>query len=69
MPKKMRALFNEIYKQFNASMSPILIIILFVEDNNYDINISPDKREVCLKNEKEMLEVLRANLESFFEDV
>ena len=50
-------------------MSPILIISLFVEDNNYDINISPDKREVCLKNEKEVLEVLKANLESFFEDV
>ena len=69
MPKKMRALFNEMYRQFNASMSPILILSMFIEDNNYDINISPDKREVCLKNEKVILEALKAHLESFFEDI
>ena len=55
MPKKMRQLFNDIYKQFNSSMNPIIIIQLLVEDDNYDINASPDKREVFLKNEKEVL--------------
>ena len=69
MPKKMRALFTEIYRQFNASMNPILIISLFVEDDNYDINASPDKREVFLKNEKEVIDLMRVHLADFYENI
>ena len=54
MPKKMKNVFNEVYKQFNTAASPILILSLKVEDENYDINASPDKREVFLKNEYEV---------------
>lgn len=54
MPKKMKNVFNEVYKQFNTAASPILILALKVEDENYDINASPDKREVFLKNEYEV---------------
>jgi len=69
MPKKMKAVFNELYKQYNTSMSPILILSLYVDDDNYDINASPDKREVFLKNEKEVIDELRTHLEHFFEDI
>ena len=69
MPKKMKVVFNELYKQYNTSMSPVLILSLLVEDNNYDINASPDKREVFLKNEKEVIDGLRAHLSDFFEDI
>ena len=34
-------------------MNPILVLNIEVEDNNYDINVSPDKREVFIKNEDE----------------
>tara|TARA_B110000285_G_C14811691_1_gene462263 strand:- start:206 stop:436 length:231 start_codon:yes stop_codon:yes gene_type:complete len=54
MPKKMKNVFNEVYRQFNTAASPILILALKVEDENYDINASPDKREVFLKNEYEV---------------
>ena len=69
MPKKMRALFNEIYRQFNTGMSPIIILSLQVEDDNYDINASPDKREIFLKNEREVLDKLREHLMDFFEKI
>lgn len=39
------------------------------EDQNYDINVSADKREIFLKNEKEVLTHLKTNLETFFEDI
>lgn len=55
MPKKMKVVFNEVYKQFNAAMNPIIVIGMTVEDENYDINASPDKREVFIKNEAEVL--------------
>jgi DNA mismatch repair protein PMS2 len=69
MPKKMKNVFNEIYKQFNTTANPVLILSLLVEDENYDINASPDKREVFLKNEKEVVEKLRIHLEDFFENI
>jgi DNA mismatch repair ATPase MutL len=50
-------------------MSPVLILNIEVEDNNYDINVSPDKREVFIKNEDEAVEHLRVKLTQFFEDI
>jgi len=50
-------------------MTPVIILSLLVEDDNYDINASPDKREVFLKNENEVLKELRINLEQFFENI
>lgn len=56
MPRKFKNLFSEIYKLYNPSMNPILVLNIDVEDNNYDINVSPDKREVFIKNEDEVIE-------------
>ena len=50
-------------------MNPILIISLLVEDDNYDINASPDKREVFLKNEKEVIDAMKVHLNDFFENI
>lgn len=69
MPKKMKLVLNEIYKEYNTSMSPIIILSLLVEDDNYDINASPDKREVFLKNEKEVIDGFRTHLVDFFENI
>ena len=69
MPKKIKGVFNEIYKEFNTGMNPLLILSLLVEDDNYDINASPDKREVFIKNEREIIELLRTHLTKFFEDI
>ena len=57
------------YKQYNPSMNPMLILNLEVEDNNYDINVSPDKRDVFLKNEEEVLEKLKIELLQLFDDI
>ena len=50
-------------------MNPLLILNIEVEENNYDINVSPDKREVFIKNEEEVIEKLRLKLAEFFEDI
>ena len=62
MPQKMKKLLNEMYKQYNAAANVCIIWNIIVEDNNYDINVSPDKREVFIKNELEVLEALRISL-------
>lgn len=50
-------------------MNPMIIMNIDVEDNNYDINVSPDKRDVFLKNEDEVVNQLKIQLVAFFEDI
>ena len=69
MPRKFKQLFTDLYKQYNASMNPMLVLNIEVEDNNYDINVSPDKREVFIKNEDEVVAKLKIHLNEFFEDI
>lgn len=59
MPRKFKNLFSELYRQYNPSMSPMIFMNLEVEAQYYDINVSPDKREVFLKNEDEVLAALK----------
>lgn len=69
MPRKFKNTFSEVYKQYNPSMNPMIVMNIDVEDNNYDINVSPDKRDVFLKNEDEVVEQLKFKLTEFFEDI
>ena len=69
MPRKMKALLGELYKMYNPAASLLVIWNILVEENNYDINVSPDKREVFIKNESEVLEALKTQLLQFFEDI
>ena len=69
MPKKMRMLVSEMYKLYNPAASVLVLWNILVEDNNYDINVSPDKREVFIKNENEALEELKIKLVEFFEEI
>jgi DNA mismatch repair ATPase MutL len=45
------------------------MVNILVEDGNYDINVSPDKREVFINNEPEVLDKLRVVLTEFFENI
>ena len=63
IPRKFKQILTDIYRQFNESSNPIVILRLLVEDDNYDINVSPDKREVFIKNERDILPLFRAELE------
>jgi DNA mismatch repair ATPase MutL len=69
LPRKMKQLFQDTYKQYNPASIPYLVLNLEVEDGNYDINVSVDKREVFLNNENEVLESLKLQLTQFFEDL
>ena len=54
---------------YNPAANVILIWNIIVEENNYDINVSPDKREVFIKNETEALAELKIQLVQFFENI
>ena len=62
MPRKIKSLLGDMYKMYNPASQPYVIWNIQVEDENYDINVSPDKREVFIKNEPEVLEALKQKL-------
>ena len=57
----------DMYKQFSMQVTPVIVLNFQVEDDFYDINVSPDKREVFLKNEQEIIKELKQRLNDFFD--
>ena len=48
-------MIQDLYKQFNPTSNICVILNMIVPDGCYDINVSPDKREVFLKDEAAVL--------------
>ncbi|CAG8388328.1 unnamed protein product [Penicillium salamii] len=60
--------FNEVYKSFNVSQSPFIFADFQMDTNAYDVNVSPDKRQILLHDAGAMIESLKASLTELFED-
>lgn len=65
-PRISRAI-TETYKVFNSVESPFFTLNLELARSAYDVNVSPDKRQILLHNEERLLQELREALKSFFE--
>jgi DNA mismatch repair protein PMS2 len=50
-------------------MAPIIILNFEIEAGNYDVNVTPDKREIFIKNESVIVSELKENLSKFFDGV
>lgn len=60
--------FNEVYKSFNVSQSPFIFADFQMDTTAYDVNVSPDKRQILLHDAAAMIESLKASLTQLFED-
>lgn len=60
--------FNEVYKSFNVSQSPFIFADFQMDTNAYDVNVSPDKRQILLHDAGAMIESLKTSLTQLFED-
>ena len=56
---KITKVINEVYKQFNTSQYPFVCLFINIEQGNFDVNITPDKRSIFLKNEKVLLAIIK----------
>ncbi|KAJ8938444.1 hypothetical protein NQ314_011480 [Rhamnusium bicolor] len=54
-------LVNEVYKQFNCGQYPFVFLNVTTK-SLVDINVTPDKRQVYLENEKLLLAIVKASL-------
>ncbi|KAJ5189183.1 Ribosomal protein S5 domain 2-type fold subgroup [Penicillium cf. griseofulvum] len=60
--------FNEVYKSFNVSQSAFVFADFQMDTNAYDVNVSPDKRQILLHDAGAMIESLKVSLTQLFED-
>ncbi len=56
---KLNKILNEIWRKYEMKQKPAFIIDLRVSKGNVDVNVTPDKREIILKNDMIVLEKLK----------
>ncbi|CAD5123590.1 DgyrCDS11924 [Dimorphilus gyrociliatus] len=63
--KKLSKLVNEIYHTFNKQQYPFLVLNIRLSKDSVDINVTPDKRQLMLNNEKYLLSIVKTSLLEF----
>ncbi|XP_055266295.1 mismatch repair endonuclease PMS2 isoform X3 [Moschus berezovskii] len=66
-PAKVSRLVNEVYHMYNRHQYPFVVLNVSVDSECVDINVTPDKRQILLQEEKLLLAVLKTSLIGMFE--
>lgn len=66
LPKLTRVL-NETWRQYEMNHKPACILELVLAPGEFDVNVTPDKREVILTDESHMLDAVRDALSTLWE--
>ncbi|NWX95602.1 PMS2 endonuclease, partial [Nothoprocta ornata] len=69
-PAKVAKIVNEVYHLYNKHQYPFVVLDICVDSECVDINVTPDKRQILLQEEKLLLAILKTSLiEMFGSDV
>ncbi|XP_017338511.1 mismatch repair endonuclease PMS2 [Ictalurus punctatus] len=66
-PSKVSKLVNEVYHMFNRHQYPFVALNISVASECVDVNVTPDKRQVFLQEEKVLLAILKSSLIAMYE--
>ncbi|XP_019875837.1 mismatch repair endonuclease PMS2 isoform X2 [Aethina tumida] len=61
-PTKLIKLINQTYRQFNGSQYPFVYLNVTTKGTLVDVNVTPDKRQVFLEQEKLLLAIVKSSL-------
>ncbi|XP_030901475.2 mismatch repair endonuclease PMS2 isoform X2 [Melopsittacus undulatus] len=65
-PAKVVKLVNEVYHVYNKHQYPFVALNISVDSECIDINVTPDKRQILLQEEKLLLAILKTSLMKMF---
>ncbi|XP_066496461.1 mismatch repair endonuclease PMS2 [Tiliqua scincoides] len=69
-PVKVSRVVNEVYHMYNRHQYPFIVLDICADSECVDINVTPDKRQILVQEEKFLLAVLKTSLiEMFSRDV
>ncbi|KAJ7984683.1 hypothetical protein DPEC_G00357290 [Dallia pectoralis] len=66
-PSKISKLVNEVYHTFNRHQYPFVALNITVASECVDVNVTPDKRQVFLQEEKLLLAIIKSSLTAMYE--
>ncbi|XP_067859604.1 mismatch repair endonuclease PMS2 [Heptranchias perlo] len=61
-PAKVSKLVNEVYHMYNRHQYPFVALNICVDSECVDVNVTPDKRQILLQEEKLLLAILKTSL-------
>lgn len=67
-PTKVSKLVNEVYHVYNRHQYPCVVLNISVDSECVDINVTPDKRQILLQEEKLLLAILKTSLIGMFDN-
>ncbi|XP_077131033.1 mismatch repair endonuclease PMS2 [Ranitomeya variabilis] len=65
-PAKVIKIVNEVYHSFNRHQYPFVALNICVNSECVDINVTPDKRQILLQEEKLLLAIIKTSLSAMF---
>ncbi|KAL1129055.1 hypothetical protein AAG570_013587 [Ranatra chinensis] len=60
-PSKVIRAVNEVYHQFNMHQSPFVYLNIYVARDSVDVNVTPDKRQIFLDQEKLLIAIIKVH--------
>ncbi|KAL0983918.1 hypothetical protein UPYG_G00134750 [Umbra pygmaea] len=66
-PAKVSKLVNEVYHTFNRNQYPFAALNIKVASECVDVNVTPDKRQIFLQEEKQLLAIIKTSLVAMYE--
>nr|XP_046234187.1 mismatch repair endonuclease PMS2 isoform X2 [Scatophagus argus] len=66
-PLKVTKLVNEVYHMYNRHQYPFVALNIAVASDCVDVNVTPDKRQIFLQEEKLLLAILKTSLINMYE--
>ncbi|XP_039990836.1 mismatch repair endonuclease PMS2 isoform X2 [Xiphias gladius] len=66
-PLKVTKLVNEVYHMYNRHQYPFVALNIAVASECVDVNVTPDKRQIFLQEEKLLMAILKTSLVSMYE--
>ncbi|CAL8283710.1 unnamed protein product [Merluccius merluccius] len=66
-PPKVTKLVNEVYHMYNRHQYPFVALNISVASDCVDVNVTPDKRQIFLQEEKLLLAILKTSLMAMYE--
>jgi DNA mismatch repair protein MutL len=61
-------LINECYHKFNRTQYPMFVLNIYLDSRDVDVNVTPDKLQMFLKNESALLAIIKTSLMKLFNE-
>ncbi|XP_071519372.1 mismatch repair endonuclease PMS2-like [Panulirus ornatus] len=68
-PARVMKVVNEVYHHYNRHQFPCVVLNIQLKEDDVDINVTPDKRQILVNNEKLLLATIKTSLIHLFENI